>query len=501
MTKIKIALYLLSAMIVVSCNKETSDLNNLEKGEGKGNTFAGMTISFNKSALKAADTGQEEDEGTEAEKKITTINLLSSVKDQSWTLGNADEDGKFWLSTDVYKVAPWLTQSGVQTMGLMLNGVVGSFAGLSANTAANYIYGGSDGQAEQELKTLANNEAQSFVMTSKVASENIISGKAKDVVKNGSGKSDNVFPFDAERVVVKGIVKKDASLIQDTKDGKGTLDLTTLKYAPVNSATKTYLFTNNAGDRQMTTQKYGDFKSAIHSSTVASTANDAKTQGLIRLGNIGDAAKTGLYTARKVDENAATSKSDGFYFFENSVSDLSSVKVQGFYRLAYAKVYVKYTPKKVLVLEGDKLVEKDASSAGLVDGTFYKGQTDGLIYGSKEAAKQSVIAKDQKVYVYTKGMCGYRVLWNRISTDAGKTVINADVRRNNVYLLTIKEILGLGMPWDSSDPEDPNLPKDNTNDDSTVIPDNPNIEKQDTYMRVEAKVLKWNVIKRDVTLE
>ena len=70
---------------------------------------------------------------------------------------------------------------------------------------------------------------------------------------------------------------------------------------------------------------------------------------------------------------------------------------------------------------------------------------------------------------------------------------------NNTYLLDINGFVGLGFPWDSSDPNDPNLPKKDT--DTTTDPDDPNIEKQDTYMRVVATVLKWNVVNRGVILE
>ena len=81
--------------------------------------------------------------------------------------------------------------------------------------------------------------------------------------------------------------------------------------------------------------------------------------------------------------------------------------------------------------------------------TFYRGEDDGLIYASKEAAKKSKWGPDQKAYTYTSGKCAYRALWNRQTITAdGKSIVNADTRRNNTYLLTIKSFPGLGMPWD-----------------------------------------------------
>ena len=71
--------------------------------------------------------------------------------------------------------------------------------------------------------------------------------------------------------------------------------------------------------------------------------------------------------------------------------------------------------------------------------TFYRGEGDGLIYASKEAAQKSQLSPNQKAYTYTNGKCAYRALWNRQTVTAdGKSIVNADTRRNNTYLLTIK---------------------------------------------------------------
>ena len=126
------------------------------------------------------------------------------------------------------------------------------------------------------------------------------------------------------------------------------------------------------------------------------------------------------------------------------------------------------------------------------------GELDGLVYKDKESAKHSPTHDNQKAYTYTNGRCAYRVLWNRQEKD--KIVVNADTRRNNTYVLKIVAFQGLGMPWDSSDPRDPNLPKP-VDPDEPDKPDNPDIEKEKTYMRVEGKVLKWNLVSRDVVLE
>ena len=207
--------------------------------------------------------------------------------------------------------------------------------------------------------------------------------------------------------------------------------------------------------------------------------------------------------AKTVAANATEAKTvAGIYFLENSVKKEALTpenKNFGYYRLPYAKVYATYTPKQVWDWDADqgKLISKD----GVKGKTFYRGEGDGLIYASKEAAKKSQLSPDQKAYTYKDGKCAYRALWNRQTTADGKKVVNADARRNNTYLLTITAFQGLGMPWDPSDPKDPYLPKPDPDTTEPTNPENPDVEKEETYMRVVAKVLQWNLVSRDVVLE
>ena len=240
----------------------------------------------------------------------------------------------------------------------------------------------------------------------------------------------------------------------------------------------------------------------------AQNPNGTAKEHLIRLGNLlpeetPTADKLGMYVAKKVAANATEAKKvAGIYFLENSVKKEALTpenKNFGYYRLPYAKVYATYTPKQVWDWDADqgKLISKD----GVKGETFYRGEGDGLIYASKEAARKSQLNPGQNAYTYTNGRCAYRALWNRQTTADGKTVVNADVRRNNTYLLTITAFQGLGMPWDPSDPKDPYLPKPDPDPTEPTNPENPDIEKEETYMRVEAKVLQWNLVSRDVVLE
>lgn len=491
---------------MAACSNE--DINPVSQGGNNGTTFAGMYIS----AMQKGSRGiaQEDYAGREAESKLNTLDLLSNVKNQHWSYSpTASEDiNLFWEKTPksgIFTVSPWMTNAGKQTVALILNQ-----EGINSDlgTATNKTFG-SYQDAKGDIAKLSTDDK--FLMTSSVKDIEVLDGISKEEVKSGTDHTKNVFSLDVERVVAQGLVAKSNSLNKTTSDGKGTIDLDNVTYAAINGAVETYLFGNHAGNRTLNEKGlYQGFKSAIDDYKVYQNAQDpngdAKNK-LIRLGNLlpSKGSKTndelGNYKAIAVSEDETNAKSTrGIYFLENSV-DKESFKTKenkdyGFYRLAYAKIYAIYTPKEVLYLNGGKLDKKE----GTPNTTFYKGADDGLIYETVEAAQASQLAPGQKVYTYTNGKCAYRALWNRQLGSDGKTVVNADVRRNNTYLLTIKAFQGLGMPWDPSDPNDPNLPKPGTKEEGKT-PENPDIEKEETYMRVEAKVLQWNLVSREVTLE
>ena len=493
---------------MTACNNEdVPQVNN----PGEGTTFAGMYISAMKDvSTRAVNDNQEDYGGRTEESKLTELQLLSNIQPQTWTLGTAaDETGKFWETQTVgtFKVAPWKTNPGPQSMALLFN--KGSLSADIA-TAADKTHG-STATAINDIIALATDNK--FVMTSKAEQKTIASGISEETAKTGTSEAQNVFSFDVERVVAQGLVAKDAALKDKTADGRGTVDLDNLTYAAINGAAKTYLFRNHAGDRTITAGDglYKDFTSAIDDYVDFQNAQDPNgtaKEHLIRLGNLlpeetPTADKLGMYAAKAVAADATEAKKvAGIYFLENSVKKeelTTDNKNFGYYRLPYAKVYTTYTPKEVLHWDQDQ--KKLISKPGVKGETFYRGEGDGLIYASKEAAKKSQLSPDQGAYTYTNGRCAYRALWNRQTNADGKTIVNANTRRNNTYLLTITAFQGLGMPWDPSDPKDPYLPKPDPDPTEPTNPENPDIEKEETYMRVEAKVLQWNLVSRDVVLE
>ena len=472
----------------------------------EGNTFVGMYISTMKDVMtKAVNDNQGDYAGRKEESTLESLWLISPGTPRDWTLGSADEENKFWATatTGTYTVAPWKATSGSQTMALLFNR--GTLEPGIA-TATNEEYG-SVATAVADIAALATDNK--FVMTSKVAQKTIQDNISEET---GTGEAQNVFSFDMERVVSQGMVTKGGGLNAETADGRGSVDLDNLTYTAINGAAKTYLFLNHAGDRTITVGDglYKDFTSAIDDYVDfqnAQNPNGTAKEHLIRLGNLlpeetPTVDKLGMYAAKAVAADATEAKKvAGIYFLENSVKKEALTpdnKNFGYYRLPYAKVYTTYTPKEVLHWDQDQ--KKLISKPGVKGETFYRGEGDGLIYASKDAAKKSQLSPDQKAYTYAKGRCAYRALWNRQTNADGKTIVNANTRRNNTYLLTITAFQGLGMPWDPSDPKDPYLPKPDDKEEPTN-PENPDIEKEETYMRVEAKILQWNLVSRDVILE
>ena len=514
----------LVAFSFAACNKT----NNSVTPEEGANSYASVRVNV-KNSLKAINDGDQVDnKGTEAESKVSSMALVGAGA--TWAEGDITNP-----TGNVYKgKAKPVTVTGPQILGLVLNN--NTLAG-EAKEAAEY---GTSADAVANLAALSTDN--NFVMTSKVMSQNI-----KPNIKEADAETQNMLDFGkVERVVAKGIVQKSADF--DETSENGTVPMEGVTYAAVNGATKTYIFANQAGERKLGVEdpnQYKGFKSAIDG--IAPEVDDAKamTAGMIRRGQL-DKANLGGYAAKEVKGSAVTDYTDanpgvkeGVYFLENSGEATAANKAEGFYRFAYAKIYATFVPNTVydidttadpefVAKEGTgkwyimgkrgKWEQKNPTTAGAKEGqlvyklkevkcskgtTFYMGEKDGRFYLSKNAAAQSTVegALGQKSFTYTNGRAGYRALWNRQSPDDNeKLVNNASTRRNNIYVLNIKKFQKIGMPWDPSDPNDPDLPKPDDKEEPKY-PDNPNIEDQESYVAVQCQMVPWNVIGREVELK
>ena len=369
--------------------------------------------------------------------------------------------------------------------------------------------------------------ANGFTMTSKTAKHAVAADVTKEQAFAEQDPKNN-FDFDVTRLLVKGIVvdNKPASdyEVKDKADvALGKVSKENMTFAGVNGATKSYLFNNKPTE------------SAIHTANAASTAAAAKTEGLVRLGNLTEGTTNyGSYTAVAVNSGEADfagadattlgGKANAVYFFENTSNDYSATMAKvGYNRYAYAKVYVTFVPNdanvrnieiKDVATEGytefttsdgatkkwgrwDKNYKYSTASASPNSKTFF--YAEGYVFGSVDAALFAGYTRNQ-IYTYKDGRMAYRSLWNRVETSASdKKIKDAGTYRNNIYVLEIAGFTGLGMPWDPADPNDPNLPQDPADKGTTPPGTDPDVNpKSNSFMRVNAKVIPWTVYRRSV---
>ena len=399
--------------------------------------------------------------------------------------------------------------------------------------------------------------ADGFVQTTK-SSEG--STTIEPGVTDPTAENRNIVSVEVERVVGKlQIAQKDGLSL--TLPSVGTFS--SLTYSMAGSAKETYLFRDHAGTRTLdeTGAKtiYKNFKSFVDDKTVPTDWDPKKGHPFLQ--RVSDKEGTdyvlgGYYRNPKPVTTAtakATSINGGFYFYENSMYGGTKVAAKKgeikYNRIAYAKVYTKLTPshayttkyvsgsyERELVkpeeftkeqsyqleiskelyykLKGDptyadRLTTGWTSKPGgagyqsydlsVTDkpGTFYEGVEDGVLY---LRLRDAVLMGNKSVRKYDEGRMVYLLPLNR-QLDATKKFVNyCDTRRNNIYDITIDGIDAIGHNYDPVDPDDPNVPK--PEDNPFEPPTDPQIpvEEPDYLMRITAKVIKWNLVKKHYAL-
>lgn len=528
--------FLFSAAVglaLASCSDDVAVTSPDNGKVTKGNTY--VAVSVTQTQTRASSEVVDKYAGSEAETKVANIYFLKGGEAQVEfnTLLSAaatadDSTPKFWKKEDsgytYWKTGVFETDATPTPvdMNVILNGNA-----LTATAKASDIDPVVDMAGTNNAGDVVKNTnlfmANGFTMTSKTAKHAVAADVTKEQAFAEQDPKNN-FDFDVTRLLVKGIVVDNKPAadyeVKDRADvALGKVSKENMTFAGVNGATKSYLFNNKPTE------------SAIHKANAASTADEAKTEGLVRLGNLTDqgSGNYGSYTAVKVNEGvdnfaAATadvlgSKANAVYFFENTSNDYSATMAKvGYNRYAYAKVYVTFVPNDVNVrnikvmdaaTEGyTKFTNKDqAEKWGMWD-TDYKYSTasdktffyaEGYLFGSVDAALFAGYTRDQ-IYTYKDGRMAYRSLWNRVEAGpSDKNIKDAGTYRNNIYVLEITGFTGLGMPWDPADPNDPNLPQD-PDDNGTTPPgtDTDVNPKAKSFMRVNAKVIPWTVYRRSV---
>lgn len=536
--------FLFSAAVglaLASCSEDVAVTSPDNGKVTKGNTYVAVSVTQTQTRASSEEL-TDKYAGTDAETQVANIyflkggeaqvaftNLLSSTA----TAENTTPD--FWKKVDsgytYWKTGVFETDATPTPvdMNVILNGNALTATAKASDIDPVVDMAGANNNAGDVVKNTNLFMTNGFTMTSKTAKHAV----AADVTKEQAFAEEdpkNNFNFDVTRLLVKGIVVDNKPTnnyeVKDKADvALGTVSKENMTFAGVNGATKSYLFNNKPTE------------SAIHKANAASTADAAKTEGLVRLGNLKDqgSGDYGSYTAVKVNggvDDFAGAKADALgsmanavYFFENTSNDYSATMAKvGYNRYAYAKVYVTFVPndvnvRNIKVMDAEtegytKFTDKDGVEKWGMWDTDYKYSTasasaspnsktffyaEGYLFGSVDAALFAGYTRNQ-IYTYKDGRMAYRSLWNRVETSSSdKKIKDAGTYRNNIYVLEIAGFTGLGMPWDPADPNDPNLPQDPDDKGTTPPGTDPDVNpKAKSFMRVNAKVIPWTVYRRSV---
>lgn len=539
--------FLFSAAVglaLASCSDDVA-VTSPDNGQvAKGNTY--VAVSVTQTQTRASGDKVGEYAGSEDETKVANIYFLKGGDTPQVEFNNLlsvaatadDSTPKFWKKEDrgytYWKTGVFetLATSDPVAMNVILNGndMTKGFKATDVDPIVDMTTGATTDPSSTYGDVVVKNTnlfmANGFTMTSKTAKHTVAADVTKEQAFAEQDPKNN-FDFDVTRLLVKGIVvdNKPASdyEVKDKADvALGKVSKENMTFAGVNGATKSYLFNNKPTE------------SAIHTANAASTAAAAKTEGLVRLGNLTEGTTNyGSYTAVAVNSGEADfagadattlgGKANAVYFFENTSNDYSATMAKvGYNRYAYAKVYVTFVPNDANVRNIDT---KDVETEGYTEFTTSDGVTkkwgrwdknykystaastnsktffyaEGYLFGSVDAALFAGYTRNQ-IYTYKDGRMAYRSLWNRVETSASdKKIKDAGTYRNNIYVLEIAGFTGLGMPWDPADPNDPNLPQDPDDKGTTPPGTDPDVNpKSNSFMRVNAKVIPWTVYRRSV---
>ncbi len=539
--------FLFSAAVglaLASCSDDVAVTSPDNGKVTKGNTY--VAVSVTQTQTRASGDKVGEYAGSEDETKVANIYFLKGGDTPQVEFNNLlsvaatadDSTPKFWKKEDrgytYWKTGVFetLATSDPVAMNVILNGndMTKGFKATDVDPIVDMTTGATTDPSSTYGDVVVKNTnlfmANGFTMTSKTAKHAVAADVTKEQAFAEQDPKNN-FDFDVTRLLVKGIVvdNKPASdyEVKDKADvALGKVSKENMTFAGVNGATKSYLFNNKPTE------------SAIHTANAASTAAAAKTEGLVRLGNLTEGTTNyGSYTAVAVNSGEADfagadattlgGKANAVYFFENTSNDYSATMAKvGYNRYAYAKVYVTFVPNDANVRNIDT---KDVETEGYTEFTTSDGVTkkwgrwdknykystaastnsktffyaEGYLFGSVDAALFAGYTRNQ-IYTYKDGRMAYRSLWNRVETSASdKKIKDAGTYRNNIYVLEIAGFTGLGMPWDPADPNDPNLPQDPDDKGTTPPGTDPDVNpKSNSFMRVNAKVIPWTVYRRSV---
>lgn len=534
----KLMLLGMAGLAFTACTKD--DVTTNGAATATGDTNATMTIKM--ATDFAARAGQADNNGLATEQNVSNV--------------------KVYVGSDEYRFTDLTPSNGSVTFDWKAKSTPDkvSFSVLVNAGTANYgrTSTSSLGDATTALtlmNTVAN--ANNFLMSSPVEKKQIVAGVTKEMQTAATERKEelNMFSMVAERVVAKTVLKEGSNLANTvvntdyykTTDEAGRIVKSSIIYGIQNTGIKSYVFANNAGQRQYdaTTLHYTGFKSIIdemNSSeayvtdykkvanelfrysnyTTAPTETEKSDYAALKTWKSTEAAKMGTYQAQGLAKKDfdLTKDNGGFYFLENSMEKgafmNADFKQYGRARMAVAKIYAQYIPNEMKVYVPAELKITPNASTGKNDTTvvkpattkvvlatdstkaftFYRGLTTGDIYRDVEAA--ALENGENNYVIYIDGWCGYQVLMNRLE-NASHIAQNCDVRRNNIYFLSLNSFKKVGFAWDKTDPNDPYLPGGNN-----PKPDpgqDLSIDRLDGNVDITLENKPWNVIERVLDLD
>jgi hypothetical protein len=179
----------------------------------------------------------------------------------------------------------------------------------------------------------------------------------------------------------------------------------------------------------------------------------------------------------------------------------------------YILVRAKYAPNDFVgyrwgEMEQAKPTGLEYGTDALIDGTFYVGVTDGLVYASAEDARSAQYGiPNQLVKKYDQGKVLYYMWLNpdeNINDPNFDKPINSPVVRNNIYHAHILGFSGIGYNWNPLVPPGTNNPDPKPVNpfepaEPPVDPTDP-LSNWDTYMSAEITVLNWGFHSYEIDL-
>ena len=537
----------LVAFSFAACNKTN---NEAAPEIAQGNTYAQLT--FQETGLRA-----------DVQNDAPGLDDESVVKNASFFAGSASEavtmsEVKGFTATGAEESKAY--KSKVFEYGGVMEEPISSGLVVNLNTLSPADFKAGKKLGIAELGKLTSKEG--FVMSTRTDGDKITIHKDAEATEKSVREKGNYFSYQVERVASKGQASTPAGgvKINITIGGQenpfGDAKLMNQRYSVAGSAKEVYLFADKAGTRELGTDKtYGaKYETAIHG--VAATTINA--QGMYDKQRDLQKVSEGLLTTLYDDADFATlnslplvadakyqteSNKNGIFFLENDVDSQDP----DYSDIAYFKVYGKFEPadnifklnaakdgveaatmddvnadreEKVVVTEewynankkkfgaGAK-VDKDDVPTGdtqtytvtvkIAAGSIFYNPANRRFYTSPLAARVDNGDKNQKVetILYKGG----KMLWQTPANGQYEAKY-FNTRRNNIYSIQVNEITGLGLNFDPADTKDPNCPKPNPEDNPDEKPhkDDNKVIKKTTNIQVEAKILKWNLVYRGVSL-